>query len=136
MKERRALGAPPAGGAALRLPDAKVACGACTLCCRGEPIELMPEAGDDPARYGTEMMPSRVYRRLAHFLPQQDGHCLYLVDDKCSIYEKRPALCRIYSCVEDYRVTPRAERKRRLKAGLSNPAILARGRELHEAGHE
>jgi Fe-S-cluster containining protein len=29
---------------------------------------------------------------------KEDGSCVYLVDDKCSIYEERPHTCRTYDC--------------------------------------
>lgn len=40
----------------------------------------------------------------AHFLKQQkDGSCIYLKASKCSVHERRPAVCRGFFCsgVED-----------------------------------
>jgi Fe-S-cluster containining protein len=35
----------------------------------------------------------------AHFLAQnQDGSCLYLKDNQCSIHTKRPEVCRPFCC--------------------------------------
>lgn len=35
-------------------------------------------------------------------LNRGDGVCKYLVEDKCSIYENRPLLCRVDECYEIY----------------------------------
>lgn len=32
-----------------------------------------------------------------------DGSCIYLIDNKCSIYNKRPNICQNWSCYKDPR---------------------------------
>lgn len=34
-----------------------------------------------------------------------DGICKYLKDNRCSIYENRPLLCRVDECYEEFFVT-------------------------------
>lgn len=37
-------------------------------------------------------------------IPYKDGRCIYLGDDnRCTIYERRPALCREFTCLSGYR---------------------------------
>jgi len=36
-------------------------------------------------------------------LPFVDGKCVYLENDKCSVYEKRPTLCKKFNCVVGYK---------------------------------
>lgn len=111
--------------------DPKNPCGGCgARCCRGEAILLMPEAGDVVENY------TRVYGthpgtgRSGFFIPQtpETQRCVYLADDdRCSIYDHRPVLCRTFTCWEYVDHTPRAERRRRLKLGATNPDIEQRG---------
>ena len=39
----------------------------------------------------------------AHLPRHPDGSCIYLVDEMCSIYPRRPAACRDYDCCRDDR---------------------------------
>ena len=43
-------------------------------------------------------------RRVKGLMPvKEDGSCIYLEDNKCSIYEDRPLLCNIYKGYELFR---------------------------------
>lgn len=53
----------------------KFICDKCGLCCRN-------------------LNRSEIYKNLHN----GDGVCKYLVDNKCSIYGKRPLLCRVEEC--------------------------------------
>lgn len=110
-----------------------VDCGACSACCKRELIPLV--AGDDPANYPgafkDEGLPVRdlLPSALGYFLPHSsDGNCAFLIGGRCSIYEKRPIICKSFSCVGLVRCTlsqtTRAERRR---AGLTKTAVWAAG---------
>jgi Fe-S-cluster containining protein len=69
-----------------------VPCGGCTACCHGYAVEVRPS--DDQT---LETVPGTGdYERI---LPHaDDGACAYLIDDRCSVYARRPASCREYDC--------------------------------------
>lgn len=118
------------------LGDRQVPCGTCTLCCRGEAIELRPERGDDPAKLGLENLRpghSFIDGRPTHFVRQtEDGACIFLGEAGCTIHDRAPFLCRFYDCREAYLMTPRRERKRRVALGIADQKLYDRGRELVE----
>lgn len=69
-----------------------VPCGDCVACCTA--YEVLIGTDDTPDAYdtvtGTTGRP--VLRR------QADGACVYLLDGRCAIYERRPGVCRQYDC--------------------------------------
>jgi uncharacterized protein len=80
---------------------ADVPCGSCNACCRTHhQLHLRPE--EKAAR---KRLP-REYLSVARGLPpgylvlgyDEHGACPVLVDDRCSIYEDRPLVCRTYDC--------------------------------------
>ena len=90
-------------------------CGTCTACCRCGWVVLHPELGDDLSRYlYTQMDIGPVLLR------KSSGACIYLDQDGCTIYEKRPTVCRAFDC-RDYAKTmrdnPEADRTL-MEAGL------------------
>ena len=74
-------------------PPATVPCGGCTACCRSyeeiyiEPTDAIPPADTEQTAAG-----DTVLRR------QADGACVYLVNEQCQIYDRRPHACRSYDC--------------------------------------
>lgn len=75
-------------------PPGKVACDGCTLCCEGDAVRLLP--GDDIDSYKTEQHPRvKSARMLAH---KENGDCVYLGESGCTIYERRPTMCRTMDC--------------------------------------
>lgn len=78
-----------------------VNCNGCTLCCRRELVILVP--GDDTSRYPEAMIidvPSPYGQPQTRVIPHRpDGACVYLGMHGCTIYEKRPTMCRVFSCV-------------------------------------
>jgi Fe-S-cluster containining protein len=114
-------------------PEAKVACGTCTACCRsGEAIILAPQHGDDLLAYTTvDVVNPRTGDRLKAIPCLPDGRCIYLGESGCTIYERRPKMCRVFSCVlwvERVRAsTTRAVRRRELKQGLLDQAVWKAG---------
>jgi hypothetical protein len=70
----------------------KVPCGTCVTCCSCD-VELREVYGDTLADYDTvEKDGATLLRQTA------DGWCGYLKDGKCSIYARRPFVCRTYDC--------------------------------------
>lgn len=81
-----------------------VPCKGCTACCRGHTsVALRQDLGDDPFNYGLDKLayeylhgplqpPSVVLKR------QTNGDCIFLVMGACTVYEKRPAVCRFFDC--------------------------------------
>lgn len=88
-------------------------------------------AGDDATLESVpDVMPDgRIAPRLK---VTAEGDCVYLGEGGCTIYERRPWLCRIFDCREHHGL-PRAERRRIEKQlGEHDLRIIARGRELKE----
>ena len=76
------------------LPTKYVPCSGCTLCCCGDAVRLLPE--DKTRNYLTEphpFIPSALM--IAH---KQDGSCIYLDDNGCTIHGHAPSLCRSADC--------------------------------------
>src|SRR3954466_3796378 len=103
--------------------DVEVKCGSCTACCRSEIIMLVD--GDDPSQYETIELATpnpftgaEVTLALKH---RPDGACVYLGDAGCTIHDRRPKICRVFSCVgwvkDILSRTTRAERRQRLADG-------------------
>ena len=59
-----------------------------------------------------------------------NGECVYLDENGCTIHDRAPAVCRAYSCVGQYMMLTRAERRRRIARGLLKKEIMVRAREL------
>lgn len=88
--------------------DAKVDCGTCTACCKRELVSLVdgdnladfPEAVAFPPD-GIALMKGILPSFLGFVIPHKpDGGCVYLGDNGCTIYDKRPKMCRGFSCVD------------------------------------
>jgi uncharacterized protein len=111
-----------------------VACNGCTKCCKGDTIFLHPDLGDDLAffagNYKTEFNPLANRRQFA-LLHKRNGDCVYLGESGCTIYEKRPAICKTFSCVGVWRKlqdVPRPERRRLLRSGMLGREVYDEGR--------
>lgn len=109
-------------------------CGGCgARCCKGEVIWLMPERGDVLDNYTRMPGINPLTGRPGFFIPQTPvtKHCVYLgEDDRCTVYDHRPVVCRHFTCWEAYDLTPRPERRRRVRQGVGNPAIYERGKHV------
>lgn len=104
----------------------KVACDGCTLCCKGDAVRLLP--GDDIESYQTEQHPRvKSARMLAH---KENGDCLYLGDGGCTIYDRRPQMCRSMDCrVIAKKISPKLARALIEKKALP-ASVYYRGKEL------
>ena len=76
--------------------DGNVPCMAinCNRCCYLKTIVLRPDLGDDIKGLNAEW-DNDLKKWL---MPRKDGHCVYLVDGRCTMYETRPTICRKYDC--------------------------------------
>ena len=53
-----------------------------------------------------------------------EGACVYLGPEGCTIYERRPLLCRSFDCRKHYLILPRQDRDNLVKLGLSSRAVF------------
>lgn len=68
-----------------------VRCGSCTTCCRaGYRIDLRPDEGE-----GLDVVEEGGHRQVRR---REDGSCIHLGEHGCTVYEKRPEVCRTYDC--------------------------------------
>jgi uncharacterized protein len=114
--------------------DAKVPCGPCRLCCYGEKVVVLTAYGERPEDYDVvPMAGGKLNGEQAFVLRQhEDGACVYLGPDGCTIYERRPKICRTFDCGGLYASRTRAER-RQMSRDPPTKKLLERGRQIHEA---
>lgn len=102
-----------------------VPCNGCIECCRSnQGLVLHPEAGDDVNSYDRREVSVGVFVLAA----DQSGACVYLSERGCTIYERRPFLCRSFDCREHYLMLPREDRDNLVKIGLASRAVFNAGR--------
>ncbi|WP_414461742.1 YkgJ family cysteine cluster protein [Hyphomicrobium sp. DY-1] len=106
------------------LRDSTVICAGCRLCCQNRSlVPLLREYGDRPEDYETQT----IYG-LTALAMKSNGDCVYLGDDGCTIYDRRPIICRKYDCAEHYRSLTRAQRKEAIAQKMISKEVLAAGR--------
>lgn len=54
----------------------------------------------------------------------EEGACVYLGPTGCTIYERRPLLCRTFDCRKHYLILPRQDRDNLVLLGLSSRAVF------------
>jgi hypothetical protein len=59
---------------------------------------------------------------------EENGQCVYLGAKGCTIYERRPLLCRSFDCRAHYLILPRQDRDNLVRLGLSSRAVFNAGR--------
>jgi hypothetical protein len=90
---------------------------------------LHPEQGDDVNSYQHRLAGHKPTGEPVHLLATtENGHCVYLGGDGCTIYERRPFLCRSFDCRKHYLILPRQDRDNIVKLGLSSRAVFNAGR--------
>lgn len=109
--------------------ETQVPCNGCTECCRsGQGLFLHPEMGDDVASYRTVRL-DHPERGTVHLLETDgNGACIYLRPTGCTIYDRRPALCRSFDCRKHYLMLPREDRDNLVRLGLSSRPVFNAGR--------
>lgn len=111
-------------------PDAVVPCGTCTLCCYDDAIVILPH--EDASQYETVPHPQHdQVRMLKH---KANGACWYLGDAGCTIYDKRPRLCREFDCRRLALGQTYTEARKRDRQGIAPIRVWRRGRELVNQG--
>ena len=97
--------------------SANVPCGTCTACCRTHNILIAADETETLAHVASTLQipASRMPHGDLLMMHEESGDCPMLVDERCSIYEHRPRMCRTYDC----RVFPASG----LAAGEDKPVI-------------
>ena len=81
--------------------ESVVPCDGCTACCTSSQfVHIAPDETDTLAHIPAALLFPAPRMPRGHVLMGYDerGHCPMLVDNRCSIYEHRPATCRTYDC--------------------------------------
>jgi Fe-S-cluster containining protein len=106
--------------------QSEVPCGSCTECCKtGQGLFLHPEQGDDVQSYRFQVMADQVSGKPVYLLATTpDGACVYLGPKGCTIYQRRPLLCRTFDCRKHYLMLPRQDRDNLVRLGLSSRAVF------------
>jgi Fe-S-cluster containining protein len=99
---------------------------------------LSPAHGDDPASYDAHEVPHPLTGEPAWMLAHKpNGDCVYLGEvngvGRCTIYERRPAICRAFDCGLAFAKLSRVDRRAMLRHGLASPDVFAKGREVQAA---
>ncbi len=102
-----------------------VPCDGCTRCCSRDLVRLLPD--EDPDQYLTEAHPFLEARMLSH---KADGSCIYQGEDGCSIWDRRPRMCREMDCRLLAYTFSKGEAQRLEKQGALRIDVWVRGREL------
>lgn len=80
-------------------PEASVPCNGCRACCHHELVIIHPESGD-AGSFLTRKVPHPLEdgRTVDALMHTPEGACVYLGEQGCTIYERRPAVCREFDC--------------------------------------
>ena len=107
-----------------------VPCNGCIECCKsGQGLFLHPEQGDVVESYRHQVVTDRATGRPVFLLATEaNGHCVYLGPSGCTIYDRRPLLCRSFDCRKHYLMLPRQDRDNLVKLGMSSRAVFNAGR--------
>lgn len=103
-----------------------VPCNGCTECCASDQLLMLhPEQGDDVAHYRTRTVTDRATGEILYALAaDEQGRCVYLGKTGCTIYERRPLLCRSFDCRKHYLILPKQDRDNLVQLGLSSRAVF------------
>ena len=105
-------------------------CNGCTRCCASnQALLLNPGQGDDVASYQYRVAAQPGTGEPLYLLAtKENGECVYLGETGCTIYERRPLLCRSFDCRKHYLILPRQDRDNLVRIGLSSRAVFNAGR--------
>lgn len=109
-----------------------VDCKGCgSLCCKGDKIVLHPREGDDPSLYLTEpTLHDLTGERVLMLQHADNGDCVYLGAKGCTIYDRRPVICREFDCALSFMKMTKVQRREAVRRGWVDPAVIARGKKL------
>jgi hypothetical protein len=104
----------------------EVPCNTCTECCKSkQALVLHPAQGDDVASYQVRLATDPGTGATVFLLAtKENGECVYLGPTGCTIYERRPLLCRSFDCRKHYLMLPRQDRDNLVRLGLSSRAVF------------
>jgi Putative zinc- or iron-chelating domain len=107
-----------------------VPCNGCTECCRSnQGLFLQPEQGDQVESYRHRVLRDQATGNPVFLLATEaNGQCVYLGASGCTIYDRRPLLCRNFDCRKHYLILPRQDRDNLVRLGLSSRAVFNAGR--------
>jgi len=107
-----------------------VPCNACTECCRSnQGLPLQPDLGDQVETYRHQVGTDRATGNPVFLLATEaNGQCVYLGSTGCTIYDRRPLLCRNFDCRKHYLILPKQDRDNLVRLGLSSRAVFNAGR--------
>ena len=108
----------------------EVACNKCTECCQSNQILLLhPEQGDDVQSYQFQILKDQTTGKEVYALAaDKNGRCVYLGVSGCTIYQRRPLLCRSFDCRKHYLILPRQDRDNLVRLKLSSRAVFQAGK--------
>ena len=108
----------------------EVFCNTCTACCQSSQLLLLhPEQGDDVQSYRFQVVTDPAAGTTVYALAaDEQGRCVYLGESGCTIYDRRPLLCRSFDCRKHYLILPRQDRDNLVKLNLSSRAVFNAGR--------
>jgi hypothetical protein len=94
-------------------------------------VFLREELGDKPELYDTMLISHPVFRTTMHALKhKENGDCIYLGDNGCTIWDRAPAVCQMFDCRTLYMATTRKQRKKFVKQGLFSHEVMKAGKRL------
>ncbi len=105
-------------------------CNKCTECCKtNQGLFLHPEQGDEVDSYRHWVLTDEATGTIAWMLATEaNGQCVYLGPSGCTIYNRRPLICRTFDCRKHYLILPRQDRDNLVKLGLSSRTVFDAGR--------
>lgn len=112
------------------LIEVTVPCNGCTICCKEDNIQLMP--GEDHTQYDVDAHPKFPGAWFLNHKP--NGDCIYLSETGCTIYERRPQLCREMDCRAIARVVPYTKVRKMVKRHILRESIWWKGKQLLKGG--
>jgi Fe-S-cluster containining protein len=90
---------------------------------------LHPDRGDEVDSYQFRILGHRAGGEPVFGLAaDESGRCVYLGSSGCTIYDRRPFLCRSFDCRKHYLILPRQDRDNLVRIGLSSRAVFNAGR--------
>jgi Fe-S-cluster containining protein len=94
-----------------------VPCNGCTVCCRQQIVLLGDRDEPNIAAYDYRHIGDH---RVLNNKP--NGECTHLGPEGCTIYEKRPFVCRTYDCRKQFKILASSERRRFSNSALGDEA--------------
>ncbi len=96
------------------------------------PIEELKNAPQESLKLAQDLGASFFVAGLAQ---RENGDCVYLGTDGCTIYERRPSVCRGFDCRAVFLTQTRNERREWIKSGMIPREVYAAARQRLEVIH-